>query len=327
MLVVGLTVGGCSIPVPHGFQLPAAQRADATASYETWSYIVAPPRGPDWALSGASSLPDNSSLRCNPPAHVRERLGEVGNVTDELNFCIASGTAWEKMHWDEPSDFSYPASWGMTVGNLVLEGSSPGEADSVVSTRVAASISAAQNEAAPGTPWKRVDARIVQRLDGPYHLLHFESGSSEPPAWVALKVQRGLVLVLVSRDRPSEGNEGERVLLSLRAWASHHGVYWGFITDASRRPIESAIVAPGLSHGEARQHAPCTDGCGYSGPDGRYRLHVLLNVPSVQPPDLAFWLVASAPRSELRESVDTMPLPGAFGGPLDSVRVDFVLRR
>jgi hypothetical protein len=243
-----------------------------------------------------------------------------------MSFCVAPGVVWEKMHWTEESEFSHASRWGMTVGNLVMEGSGLGEADSVLGARLVASIRAAQSEAAPGTPRIRVDTTSLQPSDGQHLLLHFESGSSEPSAWVALKVQRGLVLVLISRDRPSEGNEEERVLISLREWATHHGVYWGLVTDATGRPIESAIVAPGLSHGEARQHSPCTDGCGYSGPDGRYRLHLLLAAPGVEPPDLAFWLVASAPGSELRESVDTLPLPGAFGGPLDSVRVDFVLR-
>jgi hypothetical protein len=116
------------------------------------------------------------------------------------------------------------------------------------------------------------------------------------------------------------------VLVSLRGLTTHYGVFWGVVSDKEGHPIESALVTPWVNLGSVLQVSPCTDLCGYSGPDGAYRLNLRFAEGLPTPADLRFWLVAAAPgRPDLKEATDTLPLPGPITAPLDSVRVDFVL--
>jgi hypothetical protein len=316
------------LSVPHHYELPEAARADATDSIETPTYVITPPKGSSWAISGSSSLPNGSLVQCDAPQHLLSSLQLVGVLVDQLRFCVVSGTAWEKvqMENDRPNPDTYPLRWGVSVALLELAGDAFVFADSIRMTSIVDSIQAAERESPPSDRWKGIDASTVASPGGPYRLIHFTGQNSDASGWVALKAHGHMVLAVLSRNRPGSGSEEYRVLESLRGLATHYGVFWGVVGDKEGHPIESALVTPWVNLGSVLQVSPCTNLCGYSGPDGAYRLNLRFAAGLPIPADLRFWLVASAPgRPDLKEATDTLPLPGPITAPLDSVRVDFVL--
>jgi hypothetical protein len=102
---------------------------------------------------------------------------------------------------------------------------------------------------------------------------------------------------------------------------SYHEVYWGFVTDSEGEPLPGAMIGWWEEDGgsEVRYVPPSINPTDAT---GRYRLHFELSF-AVR----AFGLYAYPPEgSGLQENSKEVPHPGPINAPLDSVRVDFVLK-
>jgi hypothetical protein len=100
-------------------------------------------------------------------------------------------------------------------------------------------------------------------------------------------------------------------------------VYWGFVTDSVAHPLVGVSVNAERFIGDYAFGAVTST---HTGSDGRYRLPLEILMSGAPSPGWELQLYAFRIPDYQRPARDTVPLPGPVTAPLDSLRVDFVLR-
>jgi len=193
--VVALTLSAC---VPHHFELPAAERADAMPQTVTPAFVVTTPKG-NWVAAG---YPE-----CNEPGYLtgnlRHALRSFGTAVVVVYFCKFS--PWAIDIGDGPSHVG----WGLSVIALVLLPDSLIVDDSVRAASLAGSV-VKSIRAEPYLDWDKLETGTLQTREGRYQLIHLDY------IWAALMVRGQMAYVVLTATEPKPGNAEFEVLSSLR---------------------------------------------------------------------------------------------------------------